>query len=305
MGNFYFLDKDGNIIHNLTQWDINQKLIIEIVQNISTAPKVHFCNKNSEKALVVQSAISGDRIIADIPNILLEEPLNIIAYVYYNNDSANNSWKTIQTIDIPLRKRAKPDDYEYVENVHIIYLSNLIKIVESLENEVKTAESIRNQNENIRINNENVRVQQEEQREQRIEQAIKNTNDATKKAVDAATKVMNLQVTETVNQAVAKAETATSNANQASEKANLASSQANILINDLQKYGAVVVDNVEPESENIDVWINDLIHEEYTLPEINDSSISEVDTWSSKKINEEFAKRLVVSDEESNAYLNI
>ena len=305
MGNFYFLDKDGNIIHNLTQWDINQKLIIEIVQNISTAPKVHFCNKNSEKALVVQSAISGDRIIADIPNILLEEPLNIIAYVYYNNDSANNSWKTIQTIDIPLRKRAKPDDYEYVENVHVIYLSDLIKTVETLENEVESAETIRNQNENIRINNENVRVQQEEQREQRIEQAIKNTNDATKKAVDAATEVMNLQVTETVNQAVAKAETATSNANQASEKANLASSQANILINDLQKYGAVVVDNVEPESENIDVWINDLIHEEYTLPEINDSSISEADTWSSKKINEEFAKRLVVSDEESNAYLNI
>ena len=227
MGNFYFLDKDGNIIHNLTQWDINQKLIIEIVQNISTAPKVHFCNKNSEKALVVQSAISGDRIIADIPNILLEEPLNIIAYVYYNNDSANNSWKTIQTIDIPLRKRAKPDDYEYVENVHVIYLSDLIKTVESLENEVKSAEDIRNQNENTRINNENARVQQEKLREQRIEQAIKDTNEATQKAVDAATEVMNLQVTETVNQAVAKADVATSNANQSATNATNAANHAN------------------------------------------------------------------------------
>ena len=227
MGNFYFLDKDGNIIHNLTQWDINQKLIIEIVQNISTAPKVHFCNKNSEKALVVQSTISGDRIIADIPNILLEEPLNIIAYVYYNNDSANNSWKTIQTLDIPLRKRAKPNDYEYVENVHVIYLSDLIKTVETLENEVESAETIRNQNENTRIDNENIRIQQEKERQQRIEQAIKDTNEATQKAVDAATEVMNLQVTETVNQAVAKADVATSNANQSATNATNAANHAN------------------------------------------------------------------------------
>ena len=264
MGNFYLLDKDGNFIHNLTQWDINQKLIIEIVQNISTAPKVHFCNKNSEKALVVQSTISGNKIIADIPNILLTEPLNMIAYVYYNNDTANDSWKTIQTIDIPLRKRVKPNDYEYVENVEIIYLSDLMQIVKTLDKEIQEAENVRVENENIRINNENARTINESKREENFQKAIQDIN------------------TETTN--------------------------AQNFISDMKKYGAVIVDNVEPESENIDIWINDSNVEEYSLPEIRDDEINTSDTWSSEKINTELQKTFassIATDEEANEYLGI
>ena len=235
----FLLDTYGNTIYNLTQWDVNQKLIVSVDQTVTIAPKVHFCNQKSEKALVVESTLSDNKIVADIPNILLQEPYRITAYVYLETDIENSSWKTIQTIEIPVRKRPKPDDYEYVENVHVIYLSEMIKTVERLEQDVRNAEFVRVSNENTRI--------------------------------------------ETANKAV-------SDANNATVRANNASDRANDLINDLEQYGAVKVSDTEPESENVDVWIDDSERDEYTLPEINDSEESEVDTWSSKKIAGELDK---------------
>lgn len=128
-------------------------------------PKVHFCNQKSEKALVVESTLSDNKIVADIPNILLQEPYRITAYVYLETDIENSSWKTIQTIEIPVRKRPKPDDYEYVENVKVVYLSEIIKIVEALNQDVRDAESAREENESVRISNENIRTSNEIARE--------------------------------------------------------------------------------------------------------------------------------------------
>lgn len=176
----FLLDTYGNTIYNLTQWDVNQKLIVSVDQTVTIAPKVHFCNQKSEKALVVESTLSDNKIVADIPNILLQEPYRITAYVYLETDIENSSWKTIQTIEIPVRKRPKPDDYEYVENVKVVYLSEMIKIVETLNQDIRDAESAREENENVRIsneneriNNENTRIQQEAQRQQKVEQTIK------------------------------------------------------------------------------------------------------------------------------------
>lgn len=147
----YLLDENGNIVKNLYQWDVNQKLIIE-AYNIATAPKIHFCNKNSEQALVVSSTISDNKIVANIPNILLREPYNILAYVYLEN---NDSGKTVKVIEIKLRKRVKPDDYEYVDNVEAIYLTDLIRLVETLNTNMKSAESLRESNTTQAINNLN------------------------------------------------------------------------------------------------------------------------------------------------------
>ena len=57
--------------------------------------------------------------------------------------------------------------------------------------------------------------------------------------------------------------------------------------NSIESFGAVQVTDVKPESENVDVWINDNNYVEYTFPEVNDEEINELDTWSSKHINEE------------------
>lgn len=271
----YFFDENGNTVKNLTQWDSNQKLILESTDDITIAPKIHFCNQNSEKALVVQSSLSNNQVIADIPNTLLEEPFNIIAYVYLvKEDSA----KTIEKINIPVRKRPKPNDYEHKENIHVIYLTDLIHTVETLNENVTDAESIRTENENTRIANENVREANEIERQQNFEQAIKDTNEATKKAVDAATEVMNLKVTEVVNQAVSKAEEATSNANQAATNATNAANNANSVANQIlsdKEAGLFKGDKGDVQYATFDVIDGELYM--YNDPEMTHTNFSLVD----------------------------
>lgn len=79
------------------------------------------------------------------------------------------------------------------------------------------------------------------------------------------------------------------------------------VINAIEEYGAVQVTGTIPESENVDVWIDDREQEEYTLPEVKDGEISESDTWSSKKINEELQaiRDLIATDIEASEYLGI
>ena len=66
-------DQYGNPITRMTQWDLNQKLYIT-EHNFTTAPLFHFCNKNTEQALVVQSVLSDNLLTADVPNQVLIEP---------------------------------------------------------------------------------------------------------------------------------------------------------------------------------------------------------------------------------------
>ena len=130
------LDSQGRSIFNLTQWDTNQKLIIEDEYSINgKAPMVHFCNKKSKQALAVKSTLSDGKIVADIPNILLKEPYNIIAYIFVTED--NNSGKTVETINIPVHQRLQPTDYEYKDNVDIVYIQDLIDQVQQLEKDMQ------------------------------------------------------------------------------------------------------------------------------------------------------------------------
>ena len=75
--------------------------------------------------------------------------------------------------------------------------------------------------------------------------------------------------------------------------------------NSIESFGTVQVTDVKPKSENVDVWINDNNYVEYTFPEVNDEEINELDTWSSKHINEELQSiyNSIATDEEVNAYL--
>lgn len=131
------LDSQGRSIYHLTQWDTNQKLIIEDEYSVGgKPPTVHFCNKNSEIALGVASEISNGKIVADIPNMLLEEPYNIIAYIFVVDSVDVKSGKTVETINIPVRPRPKPSDYVFTDNVDVIYLSDLIAQVEQLKKDM-------------------------------------------------------------------------------------------------------------------------------------------------------------------------
>ena len=55
----------------------------------------------------------------------------------------------------------------------------------------------------------------------------------------------------------------------------------------MKQYSSVQVASEEPTNENVNIWINDNSKESYTLPEIKNNEISNVDTCSSQKIYDE------------------
>ena len=118
-------DTHDNPIDHYTQWDVDQKLKIVVYDAddnlLKNAPYVHFANVKSTEALVVRSTVEGtDTIIVEIPNSLLQEPWPLLVYVYLNDNLDAHSQKTIIKIEIPVHKRVKPSDYEYVENIERI-----------------------------------------------------------------------------------------------------------------------------------------------------------------------------------------
>ena len=152
-------DSFGTQITYLVQWDVDQTVSFEGV-NISTntAPIVHFCNKNSDKALGVQSTLDDGVINVKIPNILLKEAETIVVYFYSNN-------RSVEITKIPVRPKPQPNDYFYSDNVEVVTLSELIAQVKSLDSTVTTNEVVRQNNESTRINSENKRIASESTRE--------------------------------------------------------------------------------------------------------------------------------------------
>lgn len=125
------LDSDGDAINHLTQWDCNQTIVISD-SDLTVAPDFHFCNCESTEALVVPSTIENGVITVSIPNILLEEPFPIIAYMYLEG-------RSIARIRIPLKARVKPSDYEYVENIDTVSATVLKAQLESALDDVLTS----------------------------------------------------------------------------------------------------------------------------------------------------------------------
>ena len=119
------LDTYDNPIEHFTQWDVDQKvkIVLDGVEDgyLAIAPEVHFANAKSTEALVVRSTVQGnDTIIANVPNVLLQAYYPLLIYVYLTDSKDVSSQKTIIKIEIPVRKRAVPSDYEYVENIERI-----------------------------------------------------------------------------------------------------------------------------------------------------------------------------------------
>ena len=131
MNNIRCYDIDGNIIDTFYQWDKNQKIIVPIDSfnydaNI-IAPKIHFTNDKMSNALPVQSVIEEGNIIADVPNILLETNLPINIFFHFSSHKNLSSQRTIASTIIPVRKKNKPDNYEYEENLTEYTFEDLVQ----------------------------------------------------------------------------------------------------------------------------------------------------------------------------------
>lgn len=134
-------DLQGNSIDYVTQWDINQVLYIEDWKH-DEMPIFHFCNKNSKMSLVVVGEKDENRIKAKIPNILLQEPYPITAFLYKANDESGT---TVYATRIPINKKPKPNDYEYEDNAEHISWAKLeaeaVAFLNRLENTTKEYET--------------------------------------------------------------------------------------------------------------------------------------------------------------------
>lgn len=129
------LNLNGDTINRFYQWDIDQKIVINLegcdVNYLNNAPEVHFCNSSRKEALVVRSTVSNhDTITVDVPNILLQEAYPLLVYVYLTDANDSSSQKTILYSEIPVRKRAKPSDYLYVENITRVTAEMIKKEIE-------------------------------------------------------------------------------------------------------------------------------------------------------------------------------
>lgn len=110
------------------QWDMKRTLEIKGL-TFDDTPVVHFANKMSKSAIVVEPTIANGTLVADIPNSLLCEPHHIIAYVYSLDD---NQCKTVKSVFIPLEKRPKPDDFVFEGNEGIVALAEINAKVDAL-----------------------------------------------------------------------------------------------------------------------------------------------------------------------------
>ena len=111
------------------QWDLNRRLAIRGL-DYDSAPAIHFSNKKSTEALVVQSTIEDGVIYCDVPNILLQESYDIVGYVC---ECLDQELTTYETIRIPVKPRVKPADYAYSDNVEILTYYSLMAEISSVK----------------------------------------------------------------------------------------------------------------------------------------------------------------------------
>ena len=116
-------DKYGRVIENIVQWDVGQSISIKGYDLTSYAPQIHFANANSEKALVVESVLSGGLLSCQIPNSLARENLPIIMYIY---DAVGETGKTNTIIKIPVTPRPMPDDVVLANDPDVISLKEAL-----------------------------------------------------------------------------------------------------------------------------------------------------------------------------------
>lgn len=129
-------DSYGKYIHNFTQWDVNQTITVKDLEFEGT-PIFHFSNKNCNRALGVKPTINEDgSITAKVPNSLLQKALPLEIYLYIKT---NQSGTTIRHSTIEINSKPKPVDYEYTNNVDVIYIENIVDKIKELKKELQSS----------------------------------------------------------------------------------------------------------------------------------------------------------------------
>ena len=101
----------------LYQWETGRQMRVVPLRGMRI-DSVHFSNYGDTEALVVKPKEENGQIIADIPNILLQDDRNIVVY---SVNVAEDKVETITECVFSVRKRAKPSTYVYTETEVLNY----------------------------------------------------------------------------------------------------------------------------------------------------------------------------------------
>lgn len=122
---------DEITVSGLTQWDRGQAINITC-PDLPTLFQVHFSYKGSKKALSVNVL---DTTIVNIPDELLTQPRDLIAWVYLYDETTG---ETVKTINLPLEPRAKPEDY--IEDLTPTQLERIEALLVSIDEKANSAD---------------------------------------------------------------------------------------------------------------------------------------------------------------------
>lgn len=100
-------DAQNRTLRTLYQWDKDVTILIKGVA-MTPAPTFQFANRKTKETISVDSSVSGEDLVVTIPNVLLERPEAIFAYIYRRTSSG--AGRTLGSIYIPVRARQKPAD---------------------------------------------------------------------------------------------------------------------------------------------------------------------------------------------------
>lgn len=224
-------DVNGNSIDKLAQWDTN--LVLYINWEYSVTPIFHFCNTNSKRILVIKGEIdSGNKTAkANIPNILLQEASPLVVFVYMEKETPTGylTGETIYSFQIPVREKAKPEDYKYFENTEYISWFNFKKEIVAFKEGMTSFKEDMEYDINSLVKHGEATINDYENALAQFE-AIKNDINNTVN-ISLTTSEKNME--EMLNSAeqaeanaIAQANTATTNATTATQQAEIASAKA-------------------------------------------------------------------------------
>lgn len=135
---FFNENVDEITVHGLTQWDKGQRLEITL-SSLPASFEVHFSYRRHDMAYVVEATATDGVAVVAIPNLILQQPYDAIAWLYVTEGDAG---ETIKTINLPIEARTKPSDYVYTE-IEILDYKNLDKRIDTLEKGDASEETIK------------------------------------------------------------------------------------------------------------------------------------------------------------------
>lgn len=104
------------------QWDTHRRIVLE---GYPVGATVHYTNCKTQEAPVVASKMDGDKLVADIPPELMQEPHDITVYVCDEHGTQHCHFITVIS-------RQKPESYVY-EPVEILRYETLLGMIEELK----------------------------------------------------------------------------------------------------------------------------------------------------------------------------